>query len=277
MEDAIYNRNDRLVLVGLIAGFGVLVAVTMAMIWPYKIGCPAPTLDCRAAAAAEHLNLETAFGIFISGLGTLALLTTIYYSHKATNAAIDAVQIANKATQHSIVSTNAQLRPYFKMESSKHKWIYNLEDKQKAHHWKFGLKWENFGETPATNVSAMTQHHICKGELPEGFDFPTRPGNDFVGTIGSEDSFESWTLAISVEDLRPVLSDDLTLHIYGWVEYDGFGVSKRSRSEYHAVIEIDSVSDCSDVNMQSTNYFRKSFNGMDDDCFRRLEGVKLSN
>lgn len=227
-----------------------------------------PDIACQNLNAAQSLNIETLLGIFVSGIGTVALVITVYYSHKATNAATEAVKIANETAQQSRDMSYKDLRPYIFVVNRLHirEIDKNHDDAVAGRH--FDITWKNEGKTPAINVASQANYIIADGALPNKFNFPNRHRPNSIGTLGPGGIFNSSTAKISLADVKLIIEKAKVLYIYGWVEYDEFSGKKRHRTEYCAKVEFWNSTDPESNHLEAAYYLQPQFNDMDENCHR---------
>lgn len=227
-------------------------------------------ISCQNLNAAQTLNIVTLLGIFVSGIGTVALVITVYYSHKATNAAAEAVKIANATAQQARDMSYKELRPYIFAAGKLN--IREIDKKQEnvVVGRRFEISWKNEGKTPAINVASQANYILSDGDLPANFNFPNRYSPNSVGTLGPGGIFNSSTGHMSLDEVRSVINKKKMLYIYGWVEYDEFSGKKRHRTEYCSKAEYYNSEEPDSSELEVTYYMQPQFNDMDENC-RRFE------
>lgn len=216
--------------------------------------------------ASQILNKITALGVFISALGTVALILTVYYSRQATLAAIEASHAAKLAVEHAREASIRELRPYLTQAL-----IQNtlLKSNNEAVCRNLKITWKNEGKTPAVDVWGDTNHLVTDKRLAEDFLFPSRfEQGQPVGAVGPGKTFYAETSNISPEDILAVMRQEKILHAWSWVEYSGFQSGVRYRSEYHITVEYYGADDPLSPDLTITVKIQPSFNGVEGNCFR---------
>lgn len=234
---------------------------------PHSIDESSLCIQRHAVGVAEQLNFETMLSILVSGVGTVALVVTVYYSRRATLAAVQASSAAQTAIGHAREASIRELRPYMVQQTTMNNRILNADGAILPVR-RIDVRWRNEGRTPAINVRARANHLVCDGPLPADFAFPDRDSNNAVGTIGAGRTFDSPTANITFDEIRLLMAGKQTLHLWSWVEYEGFDPDVRYRSEYHVTVDYWGTNDLESENLNITTNLVKSFNGVDSGSFR---------
>lgn len=259
-----------------------VVAVGLSLVWLTDLGheqfC-ARTLsgqawtmcnDERGYALARSGSFVAVLGIALSAIGTVALVVTIYYTSQATEAAVEASRSARLAVTITQETAIQELRPY--MVATGYQSSYQMDASGRATAWMVQIIWKNTGQTPAKNVSACANHLLypeAHKPLPPGFAYPDRNELDrAVGIVGSDATFLSPTDWIPLDDVADVMAERAVLHVWGCVEYEGFQLGTRYRTEYHCRVRYWGAADPTDPNLRSTNALEREFHGMDSTCLR---------
>ncbi|MBX7536037.1 hypothetical protein K3175_10230 [Qipengyuania sp. GH1] len=204
------------------------------------------------------------FGISVSSVSAIALIVTIYFTSRATEAAVRAADSAERSIEISREIVTIQLRPYVVGHDINLVWSPNDCGEVQARYLQ--IVWENVGETPAINVLATVNFTIIEGELPEDFHFPGREKNNSAGSIGKSKSVTSSTALIDLDQMQKVLEGDKILHLWGYVEYSGTNSSKRYRTELYSTVNFWNAKSVYDINLKHGSTIKEVFNGMDDYC-----------
>ncbi|MGZ3304995.1 MAG: hypothetical protein ACXU8U_03960 [Asticcacaulis sp.] len=250
----------------LIFALAALLTIFFILCIALVLALPKECLQFKSANcdAAQRLNLETIFGIFVSGIGTIALLATVYYSHKATAAATEAIT-------HARTSTAREFRPYVTPLSVCVR-KYNVEGK--TYGFEFNTQLSNVGKTPAVKCTTIMKFHWQSEALQEDYEFSDSDGDKlYVGTIMSGDYRTLMSPTFSLDFLHGIFTGEIILIQHGWIEYSDSSSGERFRTEFAANImaNIDPL-----LGLETTFNFSpiEKFCGMDDDCLRRPQAYE---
>ena len=230
---------------------------------------PASRITCEADrlfVLARGLNLITAIGIALSAVGTVVLIMTVALTERGTRAAVIAAEAATQAIDLARMSGIRELRPYLTSIGTWSMSIVDAADMRTLTGYYVDVRWQNVGQTPALNVRSRSSHLLIDGLLPAGFDYPTSAGSDIVGSTGRDQWFNAPTGNLTIEEANAVLREEKTLHVWSWVEYDGFEPDTRYRSEAHFRIRFWGATRADDPEMKAKIFLEDGFNGMDGTC-----------
>jgi hypothetical protein len=220
-----------------------------------------------ALAVARSSFKITAIGAAISAVATVALVITIIFTARATEAAVEASAAAKHAVELARDTMTRELRPYIIQAHPNNE--YQLDNDGAIIARVVRIMWTNVGNTPALNVRARAHHILTDAALPSDFDFPDREMADGASTLGKDMNFGSPTLRLTLEEVEEVISGTKFLHVWSWVEYEGFETNRRFRSEFYAVITYYSPSGRAVADDKDLSLFvnlQDRFCGVDDTC-----------
>lgn len=232
---------------------------------------PARRDTCQAArsfALDRGLNIITAIGIALSAIGTVVLILTVALTARGTRAAVIAAEAATQAIDLARTSGIRELRPYLTSIGTWSMHRVDAADLKTIAEYYVDVRWQNVGQTPALNVRASANCAVVDGSLPPDFDYPSRGGSDVVGSTGRDQWFNSATQAISTADVDSVMRGEKQLHVWSWVEYEGFEPGVRYRSESHVRIVYWGGRSAQDPELKASIVLEDGFNGMDATCHR---------
>jgi hypothetical protein len=209
--------------------------------------------------------LSAVVGIAISAVGTIALLITIIYTARATTAAMEASKSAKAALDIAKESQLLDLRPYINLSDVSQ--TYSLDEEGKISSRSMRLVWENVGNTPALNVHASINHEFFDDPIPDNFLFTDNmPYGTHAGTVGKDKQIASNGVPISLYEIQNVINGRKKMHLWGWVEYEGFEGLRRYRTEYHCSITFYMAKDAADEKLAIWYIIADRFNGSDETC-----------
>ncbi len=269
-------RQDHFGFATLFIAATILVAMALALAGIFHFGAiqlsaacagmkAEPLSVCEQATAADKLNWETALGIVVSGAGTIALVVTVFYSARATKAAVLAAEAAKGAIDHAREASGRELRPYIWVENWEYKGIWDDNDHSKIVRRIFRMRWRNLGKTPAKNIKACASFTFFSGDLPSDFSFADTDQIVTPGTLGPNQTFWINTKNLPFDKLTEVARGQNTMHYWTWIEYEGFDPSQRYRSEYYIKISL-SHHDPISAEGEAFDEIPGRFNGMDSTC-----------
>ena len=219
----------------------------------------------QSYALDRAMLLSAVVGIGISAVGTIALLITIIYTAKATTAAMEASKSAKAALDIAKESQLLELRPYINVSEVSQ--TYGLDEDGNICSRSMRLIWENVGNTPALNVHASINHEFFDDAIPENFLFnDNNPFSTHAGTVGKDKQIASNGALISLDKIAQVITGQKKMHLWGWVEYEGFEGLRRYRTEYHCSITFYMSKDPADEKLAMWYIIADRFNGSDETC-----------
>lgn len=211
-----------------------------------------------SAATAEGQIIPTWIQAGVAIIGTAALLVTIWFSIKATNAAVRSADLAEKAIATVETAAQQQLRAYVHIDD------ISLEWEEGQHEFGKTLRvrpiWKNVGQTPARNVQWSTSYEL--GVVDNVFTFPGRR-YDTTTTLGTEAITRDVSVAI-VDAENIFQRGDGPITVYGSIEYnDIFIGTTLHRTEFHIYVDTTSASE---AEPKCQIYTGERHNGADSDC-----------
>lgn len=209
----------------------------------------------------------TSLGIVASIVSTVALLITIFFSARATEAATQAAKAASDSLEHVEYYSSLEFRPYMVVDSLLKSYIMDAEGQPTK--WRFDFRWKNAGKTPARRVISRTEFAIFDSGIPAGFSFPWREATMVPASAGPNMPFTSSTPYIEIETLEAVGRGDKQLHVYAWIEYQGFRPGERYRTEAHLQIWLLKDPRNPQEFTHSTG-LAMGHNGMDEGCTKPI-------
>jgi len=238
--------------------------------WPAAALCATQTADpvaARAATAAEHLNTLTEIGIIVSGIGTIALVATVFVTAMATRAAVAAARAAREAVNDARTFSSKEFRPYIVATGGTTRYL-DEHDHDKVLGYGFDLRFANQGKTPAAECSAYLCLHYSDTELPDDFEFPNTDEPFTFGLLMHGDQKTLIGPTMPKDFLSRIYRKEIIAVLYGWFEYSEIGSKIRFRTEYAAQVHTN-VSP--ELGLEGIFQMRSMarFNGMDASCLRQ--------
>ncbi|RVD30183.1 hypothetical protein [Mesorhizobium sp. M4B.F.Ca.ET.017.02.2.1] len=182
----------------------------------------------RSATATEWQEYLAWWQLVLSGVGVVALVITIIYTVRATNAAVRSAESAEKAIADTREMSQRQLRAYAFVDQKRS--VITLPKVGIMLGWtvRIGV----IGQTPAYNMRGGVHFEVAARPLPAGFDFSNRPPvTETTMTMlpPGEDryTFMCGGVICTQEDFDKLADGSRQLLMWGWVEYfDAFGVKR---------------------------------------------------
>jgi len=207
--------------------------------------------------------LITILGIAVSSIATIALLVTIYFTTRATEAAVKASDAAYEAIHLSRDAMEVELRPYVTLKQIHFKRAYGGPNGEISEFY-FEAEWENVGATPAMKVQASANILVGAEALPAEFKFPPKDKDSPAGTLGRQSSIQSTSPTITPQEVDEAINKTKTIHLWSTVEYRGRG-ERIYKTEYYVTIGIWG-GNCHTDDLKSNRYLKRAYNGMDETC-----------
>lgn len=175
------------------------------------------------------------------------------------------------AVRNAMVSTE---RAFVFCERIHSHWMAKKETEEITE-WVFTPIWRNSGNTPtkAAVSTVNTWVGVNAGNLPAGFDFPDYSEKLGRTMIGPGAEMHGTSLPIPIATLQKMRAGEAHAYIWGWFDYnDVFEKTPRHRSEFCMEIEVSG----NPIYKEGGFKYRVhgSFNGVEDDCYRRPKKYK---
>ncbi|RWP19275.1 MAG: hypothetical protein EOR00_09210 [Mesorhizobium sp.] len=173
----------------------------------------AATAAERAAASAERQEVVAERQFWLSLAGIVALVLTVFYSIKSTNAAVTAAAAATDANQIASRTSQTELRAWIGFSGWR---IEALGKKGAIDAFQFTFDWRNAGNTPASNavgVAGLASGPNFKNGEPE---FARFEGNSYV--IAPSSVFSTGEIIFRLDEIIEMRSKPSVLRCV--VRYD---------------------------------------------------------
>ncbi|BBD99321.1 hypothetical protein SAMIE_1028220 [Sphingobium amiense] len=214
-------------------------------------------------AVAQGESRITAIGIAVAIISTVALIVTIALTAQATAAATRAVELANEEIKQSKYVSSLELRPYLILEDVAIRYYCDIGGPVTG--WSVAIKMQNAGSTPARYAVSRTQWQIFDVKPPGNFAFPWSGDVEDYSLVGPGGNITGNTEIIPAEVIDRVIRGEQRLHVWHWIEYQGFTPNERYRTETHVQMTLFAgTSQSRDLKFNANLHPRH--NGMDEDC-----------
>lgn len=233
-----------------------------------SLGCTPGDRACLDLRAVDlpilALRLE-AVGIASSLIATFALAVTVVFSARATKAATEASRAAAHSMEHLDYYSSLEFRPYLVSGNVTQEW--DKASNGAIARLRYGVEIKNTGKTPARRVIAQVDSDLFDTPVRHDWTFPYSQKNHATLMIGPGLSIIQNGRWFSHDEIREVIDKKKRMHIWGWVEYQGFRYGERYRTEFHYTVLLSGDSHTEGA-LYRTAHLGEGHNGMDETCKR---------
>lgn len=239
----------------------------------YKPRCNAPRdreevelcSELRSNEIAKSANRLSEIGLYLNGLGFLALVLTLGATAWAAWAAGQAASLAQAAIEQSERHARQELRAYVSAMQPELEPLPPLS----AHSHVIRVNWKNNGATPARRILIGISSRLLPDVPESDFDFPDLNPIDYVYQHAGPGGEIMSTVFVRQYAIEEITIKKRRLFVWAWIEYnDAFDGTPRRRTE--TCFEIAHVSGgtfSGELIFSPRHYTR--FNGADEDCYHK--------